>query len=271
MTTGSHHYQTYWVPGDAKYGRLLQTLPLIWLKKDQRWIPREAAFMHPPGVRMITQWNHHCIRCHSTGGVPGVVEKLTPDGSQAGAAFETRVADLGIACEACHGPARAHVEANQDPLHRYDLHHSGRSDPTIVNPERLDHKRSTQVCGQCHGVYVHDDEGMHGFKVQWYLSVENEMRRMMWRLAHAHGTLFSVLHLCLAATLLAVPKLPGREAAIASACFTAALVVMPAGFLLGGIWLYHGDPGLGIVLIPAGATLLLVGVVALLAALWRTR
>ena len=48
MTTGSHHYQTYWVDGSAKYGRLLQTLPLIYLIRDQRWIPREAAFMHPP-------------------------------------------------------------------------------------------------------------------------------------------------------------------------------------------------------------------------------
>ncbi|MEO2046509.1 MAG: hypothetical protein ABGX16_08035 [Pirellulales bacterium] len=36
MTTGSHHYQTYWVEGADKFGRLLQTLPLVYLLKDQR-------------------------------------------------------------------------------------------------------------------------------------------------------------------------------------------------------------------------------------------
>ena len=33
MTTGSHHYQTYWVAGDKKYGNLLQTLPLVFLPR----------------------------------------------------------------------------------------------------------------------------------------------------------------------------------------------------------------------------------------------
>jgi len=70
MTTGSHHYQTYWV-SSSRYGGLLQTLPLVYLKEDKRWIPREAAFMRGPGDvgRFVTQWNHHCIRCHSTGSV----------------------------------------------------------------------------------------------------------------------------------------------------------------------------------------------------------
>lgn len=148
MTTGSHRYQTYWVPGDDKYGRLLQTLPLVWLKQDRRWIPREAAFMQPPGVRMITQWNHHCIRCHSTGGVPGLVVARDAAGNYAGESFQTRVADLGIACEACHGPGLAHVEAQRDL----------RTDATIVNPETLDHERATQVCGQCHGVFIDKEQ-----------------------------------------------------------------------------------------------------------------
>jgi predicted CXXCH cytochrome family protein len=151
MTTGSHHYQTYWVTGDKKYGRLLQTLPLVYLIKDRCWIPREAAFMVPPdGTRMITQWNHHCIRCHSTAGVPGL-------DAQTGK-LNTRVAELGIACEACHGPGEEHIRRNQDPRRRYQLHLAGGSDPTIVNPEKLDHRASSEVCGQCHGVYIMRNE-----------------------------------------------------------------------------------------------------------------
>jgi predicted CXXCH cytochrome family protein len=151
MTTGSHHYQTYWV-ASPRYDRLLQTLPLVYLIKDQRWIPREAAFMIGPrsSERLITQWNHHCIRCHSTAGNPGLSPKT--------GMLDTRVAELGIACESCHGPGEEHVRRNRDPLRRYGLHLSSKSDPTIVNPSKLDHRKSSEACGQCHGVYLMRDE-----------------------------------------------------------------------------------------------------------------
>ena len=32
-------------------------------------------------------------------------------------------------------------------------------------------------------------ESLHGFKVRAYLDTSNETRRLMWTLAHAHGTL----------------------------------------------------------------------------------
>src|SRR5438477_12852074 len=37
-------------------------------------------------------------------------------------------------------------------------------------------------------------EFFHGFKVGAYLNVSNETRRLMWRLAHTHGTLLGVIH-----------------------------------------------------------------------------
>ena len=160
MTTGSHHYQTYWVEGsvrnptnqinEAKYGNLLQTLPLVYLPKEQQWIPRENAFMMAPSSkRMISQWNHHCIKCHSTAGNPG----LTGSGT-----FDTRTAELGISCEACHGPAAGHAEHYRSPLARYADQFSDDSAAQVVNPAKLDHRRSSQVCGQCHGVYIYQDE-----------------------------------------------------------------------------------------------------------------
>lgn len=151
MTTGSHHYQTYWVES-PRFDRLMQTLPLIYLPKDKRWIPREAAFMRGPDDtgRFITQWNHHCIKCHSTSGNPGLDDKT--------GLLNTKVAELGISCEACHGPGEEHVRANQDFFKRYSQRRTDGGDPTIVNPARLNHKRSSQVCGQCHGVFITRDE-----------------------------------------------------------------------------------------------------------------
>lgn len=144
LTTGSHHYQTYWVP--SRFSTVLQSLPLVYLIEEERWIPREHAFLRPPGSdRMVPQWNYQCIKCHSTGPIPGLDLKT--------GMLDTKVGEFGIACEACHGPGQEHVEANRSPYRRYLHHLTGGADPTIVQPERLDHTLSSQVCGQCHGFF----------------------------------------------------------------------------------------------------------------------
>src|SRR5688572_18271795 len=56
-------------------------------------------------------------------------------------------------------------------------------------------------------------EALHGFKVDAYLNVAHETRRLMWTLAHAHGALFGVLHLAFAFTLRAI----GAEASLRKA------------------------------------------------------
>jgi hypothetical protein len=106
-------------------------------------------------------------------------------------------------------------------------------------------------------------EMLHGFKVGWYLDVANETRRLMWTLAHAHGTLLSVLHLVFAATACGDCRSPARPAAWrrrASACLFGATFLLPGGFFLGGVFVYDGDPGLGVLLVPVGALLLWVAV-----------
>lgn len=112
-------------------------------------------------------------------------------------------------------------------------------------------------------------EALHGFKVGLYLDVDQETRRLMWRLAHAHGTLLSVLHLGFAATLTHLPALAAPLCKLASRCLSGALVLMPAGFLLGGVWIHGGDPGLGILLVPPGGILLLVGVLTIVRAIGK--
>lgn len=98
-------------------------------------------------------------------------------------------------------------------------------------------------------------EGMHGFKVDWYLAVGNETRRLMWRLAHAHGTFLALVHLAFAVTLPCARRFAPR---LAAACLTGATVALPGGFLLGGIGVQSGDPGVGVLLVPVGAVLLLI-------------
>ena len=101
-------------------------------------------------------------------------------------------------------------------------------------------------------------EALHGFKVGFYLDVSNETRRLMWRLAHAHGTLLSLVHVVYGLTLKAVP---GAARPIASTTLTVALVLIAGGFFLGGISVAGGDPNPGVLLVPAGFVALLVSVI----------
>ena len=145
LVTGSHHMQVYWY--ETGKGRKLGQLPFAWLKEEQRFIPRRAAFLRPPQAPRPGEegrWNQSCIQCHATQGRP----RLTPDGE-----LDTRVAELGIACEACHGPGREHAAGQTSPIARYRGHLADGATDDVVNPKRLSHERSSQVCGQCHGIW----------------------------------------------------------------------------------------------------------------------
>jgi len=100
-------------------------------------------------------------------------------------------------------------------------------------------------------------EALHGFKVDWYLAVGNETQRLLWRLAHAHGTFLSLVHVAFAVT---AARTDERRPALASACLLGATVALPGGFLLGAFGGAGGDPGVGILLVPLGLVLLLVAI-----------
>jgi hypothetical protein len=158
MTTGSHNQQIYWYA--TGHGRTLGQLPAIWLVDERRWIPRRAAVMHPPRQTAFSEtgsWNGICVACHTTLGKPAFD---TPFGSQpiATQTVNTNAAEFGVACEACHGPGHEHVRLNANPQRRYVLHVTGRPDATVVQPARLDPRRSAQVCGQCHSFWEFADQ-----------------------------------------------------------------------------------------------------------------
>ncbi len=157
MMTGSHHQNVYWYA--TGHDRGLNILPGAYLLAEDKWVPRSALVLHPPGQSLAMldgHWNAVCIVCHTTLGRTAfdTPYRSAPFLEQA---VDTTVAEFGIACESCHGPAEAHVEANRSPLRRYASHLAGDGDPTIVQPGNLDPVRSSQVCGQCHSVWEYYD------------------------------------------------------------------------------------------------------------------
>ena len=98
-------------------------------------------------------------------------------------------------------------------------------------------------------------EGLIGFRAPALL--DDPIRRDMLRLAHAHGTLLNLV-LLTAAIFVRLDLV--RLSQVSSVSLRIAVVLLPVGFLLGGLWHYRDDPGLGIFLVPIGGLLLLVAV-----------
>jgi hypothetical protein len=149
LMTGSHHMQVYWHPTGR--ARTLAIMPIVYLKEAERWIPRSSAFLQPPDFgkfeHELMRWNFTCLKCHTT----------NPDARHLPTApaysFDSHVAELGISCEACHGPGAQHVHFQSESA-------AGKTPTTadlITNPAELDHKLSSQVCGSCHSINVIKD------------------------------------------------------------------------------------------------------------------
>lgn len=137
LCTGSHHMQVYWL--STGRGRELAVLPFVWLIREQRWIPRESAFLELPSAADVYEagrWNRSCITCHTTHGNRNVNPPAPP---------QSTVAEFGIACEACHGPGDVHVR-----YHSHEGSDHAAADSEMTHPARLGHERAAEICGQCH-------------------------------------------------------------------------------------------------------------------------
>ncbi|MEM9411173.1 MAG: multiheme c-type cytochrome, partial [Planctomycetota bacterium] len=118
----------------------------IWITSESRWIPYGSIFFIPSSRLSMKAglWNRSCIECHVVSGRPR---------SEADSEFDSHVAEFGISCEACHGPAEEHIAKHSNPLNRYQQHLSQLDESTMVSPLDLAHDRSSEVCGQCHSVF----------------------------------------------------------------------------------------------------------------------
>jgi hypothetical protein len=103
-------------------------------------------------------------------------------------------------------------------------------------------------------------ETLHGFKVGAYLDPQHQSRRLMWTLAHAHGTLIALVNIAFAAGLGRFGRFSAAGLRLASFFLVDALLLLPLGFFLGGAWHNETDPWLGVLLVPIGAVLFLAAV-----------
>jgi len=100
-----------------KEGQDLIVLPAQYNVTNGDW---KSYFPDKPDKR---NWFNGCAGCHATGVDP---KKKT-------------FVEMGIACEACHGPGSNHVEA----VPGYEI-------PTIIQASRLTPALAAQICGSCH-------------------------------------------------------------------------------------------------------------------------
>ena len=103
-------------------------------------------------------------------------------------------------------------------------------------------------------------EGFVAFGWEYYGEPGTEMTRLMWRLAHVHGALLGMVHLAFGTSIFLATAWTSSTRRIASYCLTWAGVLLPLGFLLGGLFAADGDPSLGVFLVPLGALLLFTAV-----------
>ena len=166
-TIGSRRYQQYLVRDPESQDASLWRAPLLWHIEERRWMHINGAFLSHDGQpfdKHLTLWNQNCIFCHNTGVAPRATNIAALQAKEARGEsvdaeqdlrFDSQVAELGIGCEACHGPGAEHVRRRKSWAVAFA---AGDSDPSIVNPRRLPPARATDVCAQCHAGRIPRDE-----------------------------------------------------------------------------------------------------------------
>ena len=151
-TVGSRRMQQYLTKSGDKWIRL----PIAYDLVQRRWMHLNGSFFHADGGE-YTSMSRNGIRIASS----VITLKAQPGRDWEKNSWKTEVAELGIACGACHGPAGEHAQRALSPLTRVRWHLKDETAPSlaVTNPARLDSDRSAMVCGHCHGQRIPDPHG----------------------------------------------------------------------------------------------------------------
>lgn len=147
-TVGSRRIQQYVTKQGSNYVRL----PVAWDIENQRWMSLNGSFFYADGNNFdqhTAKWDLNCVFCHNV--------KAQPNFNFQTATAKTEVAELGIACGACHGAAAKHAQTALSPLNRLDWHLDETANREIVQPRKLaetDSDRAMMICAHCHGQRV---------------------------------------------------------------------------------------------------------------------
>jgi len=149
-TLGAKRYQGYL--SQLPDGRIY-VLPAFWQVESGRWIDWKEITPVPDGAHDLRQiWNANCFNCHATNLVPGY--------DAASKQYRTTWTEMGIGCEACHGPGREHVALadawDKDPSTRpsYDTSADNAQLTDILktlSPRSAGPRRVFDTCAYCHG------------------------------------------------------------------------------------------------------------------------
>jgi predicted CXXCH cytochrome family protein len=138
-TLGFKRYQGYLstLPDGRMY-----VLPAFWHVESRRWLDWKEITPIPDGAHDLRQiWNSNCFNCHAT--------NLSRGFEVASKTFKTTWTEMGIGCEACHGPGRRHIDlidaAHKDP----SLKPGGTLD--IYSSPSGSPRQSYDTCAYCHG------------------------------------------------------------------------------------------------------------------------
>ncbi len=149
-TLGAKRYQGYL--STLPEGRIY-VLPVFWHVASKRWVDWKEITPIPDGAHEIRQiWNQNCFNCHGTNIVQGY--------DIAAKQYKSHWTEMGIGCEACHGPGREHVALTEawekDPASKpkYDSSSKNRqlSDTLkIFSTRSSEPRRVYDTCAYCHG------------------------------------------------------------------------------------------------------------------------
>ncbi len=138
-TLGAKRFQGYLTR--LAEGRIY-VLPVFWHVSQKRWVDWKEITPVPDGDHDLRQiWNATCFNCHAT--------NLDAKFDLASKTFGTAWTEMGVTCEACHGPGRPHIalmeawQKNGKP--------SDTAPPGIFAPRSATPRQTFDMCAYCHG------------------------------------------------------------------------------------------------------------------------
>jgi hypothetical protein len=142
-TLGARRFQGYL--SKLPDGRIY-VLPVFWHNDTQRWIDWKEITPIPddPDHDLRQIWNVTCVNCHAT----NLVRNFSP----ATNTFATTWTEMGVGCEACHGPGAPHVAL----MNEWEKNPSGRRPNENIRifsfaPGSATPRQAFDACGYCHG------------------------------------------------------------------------------------------------------------------------
>jgi predicted CXXCH cytochrome family protein len=138
-TLGHKRYQGYL--SRLPDGRLY-VLPAFWHVESGRWIDWKEITPIPDGAHDLRQiWNSNCFNCHAT----NLAQGFNIDSRK----YATTWTEMGIGCEACHGPGQRHIAAI-DAWHKDPSLKPGGTLETY-SPRNGTPRQAFDTCAYCHG------------------------------------------------------------------------------------------------------------------------